>query len=58
MMKNQIESASTLEKFMQSTDTSLATIVQKQAGIDVLLQSEKNRVLSKNLMSALQNYNF
>jgi hypothetical protein len=23
-----------------------------------LLQSEKNRVLSKNLMSALQNYNF
>jgi hypothetical protein len=58
LIKGQIESASTLEKFIQSTESSLATIVQTQKGIDVLLQTEKDRNISKQLMSRLQNYVF
>ncbi|MEI8008881.1 MAG: hypothetical protein WCI00_05890 [bacterium] len=62
LMKNQIESSSVLVPFIQLTTNSLHDIVETQSHdtqiLNVLAQSEKDRVLSKNLMSQLQNYSF
>jgi len=49
-----------MEKSTQSANNNLSTIIQSQADnkqtLDILLKAEKDKILSKNLMSKLQNY--
>jgi len=55
LIKWQIENWNMMAAFVQSTNNNLTA--NKQT-LDILLKAEKDKTLSKNLMSKLQNYDF